>query len=231
MTRRKETFLQTKYIASYLLFIRAKQAIRQQEADLKSQSISDAVTLSSAANAAGLVAICTAAEELSRMLLRTGYFARGAITKGRLYHDHSMVFGPAFLEAYRLETEVATFPRIMTARSVAEDAPAYSLQGTHWKEAFADRFIKDSDGPYFLHILRNQSDVARRLAKRSAHPDAKDDPQLVLLIPVRKTLQKRYDEATDNPEHFKKVAWFIHYWNAYIDCGVKGLEAIVPRAL
>ena len=64
-----------------------KQAIRQQEADLKSQSISDAVTLSSAANAAGLDAICTAAEELSRMLLRTGYFARGAITKGRLYHD------------------------------------------------------------------------------------------------------------------------------------------------
>src|SRR3954464_13272336 len=67
-----------------------KQAVRQQEADLKSQSISDGMALSAATNAAGLDAICTAAEELSRMLLRLGYFSRGAITKGRLYHDGSI---------------------------------------------------------------------------------------------------------------------------------------------
>ncbi|MGZ3409289.1 MAG: hypothetical protein ACXWKA_02910, partial [Xanthobacteraceae bacterium] len=45
---------------------------RQEHADLKYQSISDAVALSAAPNAAGLDAICTAAEELSRRLLRSG---------------------------------------------------------------------------------------------------------------------------------------------------------------
>jgi hypothetical protein len=39
---------------------------RPQDADLRSQSISDAVALSAAPNAAGFDAVCTAAEELSR---------------------------------------------------------------------------------------------------------------------------------------------------------------------
>jgi hypothetical protein len=208
-----------------------KQAIRQQEADLKSQSISDAVALSSAMNAAGLDAICTAAEELSRMLLRSGYFARGAITKGRLYHDHSMVFGPALVEAYRLETEVAKFPRIMIPRSVAGDAPGYAEEGTHWKECFDNRFIKATDGPYFLHIFRNQSRIAKKLAEGGSQPDASNDARLALLKPMRTAIQTRYDEASDNPEHFQKVDWFVRYWNAHLDCGVKGLEAIAPRPL
>ena len=57
---------------------------RPQEADLRHQSISDAVALSAAPNAAGFDAICTAAEGLSRRLLRSGYFARGGISKGTL---------------------------------------------------------------------------------------------------------------------------------------------------
>lgn len=208
-----------------------KQAIRQQEADLRSQSISDGVALSAAMNAAGLDAICTAAEELSRMLLRSGYFARGAITKGSLYHDGNMVFGPAFLEAYRLETEVAKFPRIMIQRTAAEDGPVYAQQGTHWKELFDGRFIKAVDGPFFLHIFRNQSRKAKALAAKKSGADAKDDATLTLLIPMRKAIQKRYDEATDNPDHFQKVDWFVRYWNSHLDCGVRGLEAIAPREL
>src|SRR5262245_59231613 len=74
------------------------KTVRPQDADLRSQSISDAVALSAAPNAAGFDAICTAAEALSLRLLRSGYFARGAITKGRLFHDHSTIFGPSLVE-------------------------------------------------------------------------------------------------------------------------------------
>jgi hypothetical protein len=208
-----------------------RQAIRQQEADLKSQSISDGVALSAAKHAAGLDAVCTAAEELSRTLLRAGYFARGAIAKGLLYHDSNMVFGPAFLEAYRLETTVSKFPRVMVARSVAVDATTYAKEGTHWKDQFDGRFIKAVDGPFFLHIFRQQSRIAHELAKKNAHADVKDDPHLLLLTPMRRAIESRYDEATDNPEHFQKVDWFVRYWNEHLDCGVKGLEAITPRSL
>jgi hypothetical protein len=48
---------------------------------------------------------------------------------------------------------------------------------------------------------------------------------------MRKAIQKRYDEAGDNPEYFQKVAWFVSYWNTHIDFGLEGLEAIATRPL
>ena len=206
-------------------------AARQQDADLRSQSISDAVALSSAPNAAGFDAICTAVEELSRRLLRSGYFSRGGITKGSLYHDNSMVFGPALVEAYRLERQVAKFPRIVIPRAVAADSQAYSQQGTHWKNYFDGRFVQASDGPFFLHILRDQSLHVQKQMSRASKPSTNDDPVVILLRAMRTAIQKRYNEASDNPDHFQKIAWFIGYWNSNIDFGIDGLEAIVTQPL
>jgi hypothetical protein len=204
---------------------------RPQEADLRSQSISDAVALSAAPNAAGFDAICAAAEELSRRLLRSGYFARGGITKGRLYHDHSMVFGPALVEAYRLENEVAKFPRILIPRSVARDGLAYAQQGTHWKDYFDGRFVQAADGPFYLHILRNHSRLVQKLVTPGANRSPQDDAMVPLLKAMRTAIQKRFDEASDNPEHFQKIAWFVSYWNNSIEVGIEGLEPIVTRPL
>jgi hypothetical protein len=181
-------------------------ALRRQEADLRSQSISDAVALSAACNAAGLDAICTATEELSRRLLRSGYFARGGIAKGRLYHDQNTVFGPALVEAYRLESQVAKFPRIVVPRLIVQDGPSYSQTGTHWKMAFEKRFLQSRDGPFFLHILRDYSQ--RRESKKSG--------DLSILKAMRRAIQRRFNEASDNPDHFQKIAWFVEYWNGCI---------------
>jgi hypothetical protein len=205
-------------------------AVRPQDADLRYQSISDAVALSAALNAAGFDAICTAAEELSRRLLRSGYFARGGMTKGRLYHDHSMVFGPALVEAYRLESQIAKFPRIVIPRAVAADGTVYAQQGTHWKNYFDGRFMQASDGPFFLHILRDHSRLVRRLAKGSSKTSGNDETPLILLRAMRTAIQKRFDEASDNPEHFQKIAWIVGYWNSNIDAGIEGLEAASPAA-
>lgn len=42
-----------------------------------------------------------------------GVLMRGAITYGKLYHDDSFLFGPAFIEAYDKETKMAIYPRII----------------------------------------------------------------------------------------------------------------------
>jgi hypothetical protein len=205
-------------------------AARPQDADLRSQSISDAVALSAAPTAAGFDAICTAAEELSRRLLRSGYFARGGITKGSLYHDHGMVFGPALVDAYRLESQVAKFPRILIPRAIAADSQVYSQQGTHWKNYFDGRFIQSSDGPFFLHILRDQSRHVQKPASCAPEPSTKDDPVVILLRAMRIAIQKRFNEASDVPEHFQKIAWFVGYWNSNI-VGIDDLEPIVTEPL
>lgn len=191
---------------------------RPQDADLRHQSISDAVALSATATAAGLDAICTAAEELSSRLLRSGYFARGGISKGRLYHGENMVFGPALVEAYRLENEVAKFPRILVPRSIAADGVMYANEGTHWRKEFDGRFIQASDGPFYLHILRTFSRLART-----------NTSVVSILKAMRRMIQERFDQSGDTPDHFQKVAWFVSYWNSSIPSDLDGLEPITPR--
>jgi hypothetical protein len=50
---------------------------------------------------------------LCRDLLLQGHCTRGAIVVGPHHHNQSSVFGPAFIEAYKLERDVAKYPRII----------------------------------------------------------------------------------------------------------------------
>lgn len=75
--------------------------------DIRAQSISDAVCLSAATTKACLRDLFVNLEVLVCNLLKYGYLARGAVVKGRLYHDDKMVFGEALVEAHRLESQIA----------------------------------------------------------------------------------------------------------------------------
>jgi len=89
--------------------------------DYKAQSISDAVCISALPSAVGLSHLFYSLEELTLRLLTQGFFLRGAIVRGRLYHDDRMVFGEALIRAFRLEQDVVRFPRIMVTREVVLD--------------------------------------------------------------------------------------------------------------
>jgi hypothetical protein len=79
--------------------------------DFRTQSISDAVAISANMNREGLIEILRALEILTLRLLDKGYFIRGGLVKGRLFHDENVVFGDALVEAFRLESEVARYHR------------------------------------------------------------------------------------------------------------------------
>jgi hypothetical protein len=51
--------------------------------------------------------------------LRCGFLIRGGISRGKLYHSSGVVFGPAMIEAYELESRTAIYPRIILAPSLA----------------------------------------------------------------------------------------------------------------
>jgi hypothetical protein len=78
--------------------------------DFRAQSISDAVAISTLATEGGLIRLFQVIEELAVDLLKGGYFIRGALVKGKLYHDDTMVFGEALVRAYELENSVARYP-------------------------------------------------------------------------------------------------------------------------
>jgi hypothetical protein len=120
--------------------------------DLRAQSISDAVAISTDCSPPGLLHLLFLLEHLATDVLNKGFLIRGAIVKGRLYHDDSMVFGEALVRAAHLEQEIVRFPRIMIATTLPATwrFTAMEVNRSH----FVDALRQADDGPMYLHVLR-----------------------------------------------------------------------------
>ena len=53
-------------------------------------------------------------------LLQQGILVRGGIAKGQVRHVQEMVFGPAMVSAYELESKYAVYPRIIVEKEVVD---------------------------------------------------------------------------------------------------------------
>jgi hypothetical protein len=190
---------------------------RAKNADFRAQSISDAVALSTQATNEGLTVLCAALINLGMKLLHDGYFIRGAICRGPLYHDDSMVFGEALLKAYAFESEVARFPRIVMTSDIVK-----AVRGSLGKDN--PSFIRQAeDGPFYLHMLRRLEltvDAIRTHSKDASSARV----NLSYYAETAHQIQRRFDESFDAPRHFEKVQWFARYWNRTI-----GVEGYVER--
>lgn len=81
---------------------------------------------------------------LQNVLIAEGFFVRGGLTSGSLHVSDQVLFGPALVEAYDLESSVAVHPRIVLSRAAAE-----SQRGT----ADTSMLLCDDDGQTFIDYL------------------------------------------------------------------------------
>jgi hypothetical protein len=176
------------------------------DTDFRTQSISDAVVISVAANIGGLSELLHSLEVLTIRLLVDGYFIRGAVVKGRLYHDENMAFGEALVKAYQCEANIVRYPRIMVLSDVVVD----TRQLDHLPNVFGTSFKQADDGPMFLHVLRKMQAEMNALP---LGPDNEESNVLGEYSQIKTMIEQRYREAMDNPRHFEKVQWFAKYWN------------------
>lgn len=87
-----------------------------------------------------------------------GRFLRGGITRGPVYIDDEFVFGPALVEAYDLEHDVAKWPRIVLHEKVRPNLAA--------EERLA---IEASDGILTLNYLAVGDDIVERVRFVESH--------------------------------------------------------------
>jgi len=106
------------------------------------------IVMSSNASVQGLIYLAAVVRQLALDLLTNGLLIRGAIAKGPLHHVGSVMFGPAFLDAYRIERDIAKYPRIILSQATYEDFRSLT-------PGLRDpSFILDNDGPPYQHILQ-----------------------------------------------------------------------------
>jgi hypothetical protein len=173
--------------------------------DFRSTSFSDCTVLSEAATPKALQYLVFRATQFALDLLANGFLLRGAIAKGLLHHSEHAIFGPAFLNAYDSERNVAKYPRIIVDQRTHEDF--VDMQDAQLGEAY-DRFIgpnlrHDDDGPVFVDIF-------------SGYRNAEHIPYERVRITgdaCRENIQAKLDQSIYNPAHYEKLRWLAIYWN------------------
>jgi hypothetical protein len=182
--------------------------------DFKFQTFSDSVVLSEKASVRGFGHLTITIRSLTIDLLRQGLLMRGGIAKGKLHHDEKIMFGPAFLEAYRIESTVANYPRVVLSRDVYLDYQAMVRRD----EVAEARVLLADDGPAFINVLElfrhsRTAAVLRARMRRAAECQA--------------ALQQLLTDSIHEPKHFEKLRWFAIYWNSVVGNWENGAAAVV----
>jgi hypothetical protein len=159
-------------------------------------------------------------------LALNGFFSRGAIVRGFGYSDRHLIFGLPLLDAYKLETKRAKYPRIILCddmkRSIERISTMYYDPGSC---PFASLILKTDDDILFINYLfelwqfsEDMIDFYRRqkpdnpIAKMNYYPEA-----VSLLESHRNHISKNLKKFKGaNPYVYRKYFWLAQYHNFFV---------------
>lgn len=108
----------------------------------------------------------------------SGFLVRGAVTAGKLLHTPELLLGPAMVEAYRLESKVAKFPRVIVDPQVIALARSHrSAQHTPDDEEAYVRsgLVEDEDSQLWIDYVSWDAVVGAGLDPE-AYPEYRKRP-------------------------------------------------------
>ncbi|QBG92172.1 hypothetical protein [Xanthomonas oryzae] len=172
---------------------------------------SDCIVISSNRTSAGLRDILHSIRAVAENLLVVDILIRGGLTVGSLHHDEQMMFGPAMICAYNMESNEACHPMVLVCGTVRTDAEAAGL---------SRELIWDDEDPerHYVHYLISYStyDPTPRAGTLIL------DSQANL---VRHFIARRLQAPPGRVR--EKAEWMERYWNETV--GISGILGSVDR--
>jgi hypothetical protein len=121
------------------------------DSSLEVTVFSDTVTISARPTRHGVLWIVTLLRDFTWNLTTDGIYTRGAIVRGQLHHRGGVIFGPALVDAYLLESTVAKYPRIIVSDALLPKARGDAAAD----EAVipASSIVEDADTLHVLNVF------------------------------------------------------------------------------
>lgn len=89
-------------------------------------------------------------------LLQKGIVCRGAMTRGKVIHTPRLLFGPAMVEVYNLESKAALYPRVILGQAIL-DVGALSHASHNRPEDEVESILgllaRDTDDMYYIDYI------------------------------------------------------------------------------
>ncbi len=140
-------------------------------------------------------------------LASNGFLTRGGVSIGKLLHNSNYIFGPALIDAYKIESETAKSPRIIVSEEVIKIGTEFT-EHEHTKDEEFQHIkgivTKDDDGLYFIDYISKSSTEF-------------DDPIIGLYEYIEKLKElffKNY--AKEDEKTQEKLNWLKSKLNTYI---------------
>lgn len=139
-------------------------------------------------------------------LIEKEILIRGAMTVGNICMERGLIFGPALIRAYELESKVAIYPRIVIDGTVFErldDTAELRMQSADQRAALQGVLTQDGDNVWFVDYLKvkDQEMISDRLG------------YLKYLLRHREVLAKFLSSDTVLSGVSAKHGWIVHYHN------------------
>ena len=161
-------------------------------------------------------------------LAQQGVFIRGGLTIGDVHQGNNIVFGPAMVRAYDLESSFANYPRIVIGPEVFKALHSDTrLHAQHHKIEdeleYIDQLVrKGDDGLYSIDYLGN---VRYNMNSPELFPE--------YLADVKKEIVSQAVAAASNLSILQKYIWMANYLNEvaakHPDCAKNNQVLITPK--
>jgi hypothetical protein len=187
------------------------------KSDLQMTAFSDCYVLSEVYPAWHVLA---AVQALGATFLQKGILTRGGIAHGQAHHKQGVLFGPAIIEAYDLEHEVARYPRILVS-----DAVRREIWGYHNGLCKGQLLKQDVDGCWFVNVLvpplSNWTALTGSASERSLRG---------YMTSIRGSLIRQLQSAEGHAGHRSKVEWLVHKFNESANAaGIDPIDSAAPK--
>jgi hypothetical protein len=147
----------------------------------------------------------------SEITCRYGILLRGGISISDLYMENNMVFGPALVRSYELESELALYPRIVI------DPAIIALK--HRGLLFNTYRMQGDDGVFFVNYLYGRFREIHKVI-------AGFEDKFKLVAAHRKVAKAKLKEGHSKSERvLRKFIWLALYHNAVLKEIVAQAEA------
>lgn len=171
-------------------------------------SFSDNVVLSVPVGRNWLLHLFQMINQFSQDLLGRGMLYRGAVVRGFALHTQRTIFGPAMVEAHRLESSVSFHPRVMLDAAVLLDAHRHARKNQLWQTELSRFIVEDEHDVPYLNPFASwpDSDTAWK------------EEAISKLFLLRTIIETGLLENAGKPDIVEKYRWLARRLDKFVGC-------------
>ncbi|OFX70095.1 MAG: hypothetical protein A2X12_06320 [Bacteroidetes bacterium GWE2_29_8] len=159
-------------------------------------------------------------------LMKKEYFVRGAITYGSYYSDDNIIFSSGLVEAYKLESEVAIYPRIIISDKLVE-----YLKRTEF--AYYGDLLIDNCGivllnPFNWDLVDSKIadiEMENRLINQQGHiensfEEESQKEKQNKLEAIKLIVENKKEKYKENVKTRQKYGWLLNFIDSELNNGI-----------